>query len=226
MWKTVLCLSAMAGAVCVGDVTNVAAFRMNDANDAYESSLAAANISGLTYLQGSGLTVGADPGGMRIDQFSISTDFATALSSGSWLQFTFDTAAGNPVSFDKLFMRYDFAVNEDQFKIGVAYDNGSGSFAETIEGISAVGLSGGGISEINLGGFSQGQANSTLRFRVVYYADQSVDNTSALFATNDTLNGVADSSVVFQAVPEPASALMIGLGGAVICLIRRFYGRC
>lgn len=221
MRRMIMTVAAVVTGLCyMARADIIAAFRITVDKGGYEGLSSVADLSGLNYSHGSGISVWSYYSGPYIAQFSTNSDMSTALSAGSWLQFAFDTA-DKRVGFDKLFMNNDYVVFNNTFKMGVAYDNGSGSFSESVTGIAPADINSG----IDLSGFSQGLAGSTLRFRVVFYDDTREYPGSALFPVNSTLSGVENSAAVFSgtmvAIPEPFTLTLAGLGGLSLFLFRR-----
>jgi hypothetical protein len=219
-FRLVKLYAVLAGAICwmaSAKADTVAAFQLNGAFDSFNALTSTPSVGNLTYTKGPQLTVWGYLGSSYIQNFSRSSSLATALSDGNWLEFSFDT--GNaPIIFDWFFMNNDYIVFPDTFKMGLAYNNGSGTFSETLSGILPADINSG----IDISALSPGMANSTVQFRVIFYDDTRFSPNSALFPINSTLGGVDNSAVVFTgAIPEPSTFVLLCLGLTAVGLCRR-----
>jgi hypothetical protein len=195
----------------------VAAFQLNGAFNSFDALTSTPSVTSLTYTKGPQLNVWGYLGSSYLEGFSRSSDPATALSAGHWLQFSFNTG-NEAIAFDWFYMNNDYIVFADTFKMALAYNNGSGTFSETLAGILPADINSG----IDISTLSMCLANSTVQFRVIFYDDTRFSPSSALFPINSTLGGVDNSAVVFTgAIPEPATFALLGLGLAAAGLHRR-----
>lgn len=196
----------------------VAAFQLNNAYDSFIPLTSASSVTNLTYTAGPQLNVWSYLDSSYLCNFSRSNDVATALNDGNWLQFSFNTGS-QTVSFDRFYMNNDYIVLTNTFEMGLAYDNGSGTFSEILSGIHPADINSG----IDISGFSPGQADSTIQFRVIFYDDTRFNPSSALFPKNSTLGEVDDSAVVFIGdVPEPPIFILLGMGLAAVASLWRY----
>lgn len=205
----------------------VAAFEADVSTGAFSGLSSADGVSSLGYAAGSGLSNYGYLGSATVNQFSREPVLADALATNSYLEFSFQTGDGVQITgLDQFYMDNDIivAVNNGvpTFKMGLAYDNGSGAFSKTISNIDPQDINSG----IDISVFSAADANSTVRFRVGFYDDVRTNPQSALYMENSTLGGVDNSAAVFTgtAIPEPASLLFVIVGGMIWTLRRRVFG--
>jgi hypothetical protein len=207
----------------------VAVFEANVSNGTFSGMESAAGVSNLGYAAGSGLgNYGYMGSWATVDQFSRESLLADALDANSYLEFSFQTDGSTQITaFDKFYMDNDLVVDivegATTFKMGLAYDNGSGSFSETISAIDPQDISSG----IDISGFSSVGVNSTVRLRVGFYDDVRTNPHSALYMVNSTLGGVENSGAVISGsvIPEPASLLFLFLGGLSWLVSRRLFAK-
>ncbi|AKJ63324.1 hypothetical protein L21SP4_00035 [Kiritimatiella glycovorans] len=221
----ILAIGAFSGGV---HADLVAAFDANGSTGAFSGLSSADGVSGLSYTAGSGLNnYGYLGSWATVAEFSRESLLTNALADDSYLEFSFQTAGGTQITaLDQFYMDNDIVVTVDSgvttFKMGLAYDNGSGSFSELISDIDPQDINAG----IDISGFSAADANSTVRFRVGFYDDVRDNPHSALYVVNSTLGGVDDSAAVFTGtvIPEPATSLLLlpGVGGILAWRRRRF----
>ena len=208
---------------CNAGTAAVAAFSSNYFGGRFDPLTSAAGIDNLTFTVGSGMTCQWYYDSVNLGNFSTSPDMATAFAANSYIEFSFDTAAGKTASFYTFYMNnYIVATHEDgspTFTMGLAYDNGSGSFSNTLSDINPDDIAAG----IGIDKLSTALPDSTVRFRVVFYNDHRSGMASALFVQNSTYSGVNGSAVVFagEVVPEPATITMLVAAAAGILARRR-----
>jgi hypothetical protein len=223
MKQVLVTMIALVMMVGFTQADNVAAFNANTGTGEFGSLSSSTGISTLNSSSGSGVNPYGYFGQVAIDNFSRNPLMSGALTEGSYLQFSFDTDAATTVAFDAFFMDNDFIVTVNAgvstFQMGIAYNNGSGSFSENITGIDPQDINTG----IDISSFSDALADSTVQFRVAFYDDTRLNPWSALYMSNSTLNGLDNSAVVFSGtagtVPEPATMSLLALGG--IAMLRR-----
>lgn len=213
----------LAHGIFAGEVAAFETNSMFESGNPFDPLEAVSGISNLSYSAGDGINCAKYYDGAVIDDMTTLSGMADALAAGSYVEFSFQTSAvGQVTAFDTFYMGNETIVEVNEgvasFEMGLAFDNGSGSFLQTIAGIDPQDIAGG----IDISGFNAVSSNSTARFRVVFYNDTRGGLGSALYPENATRGGVSDAAVVFTgtvSVPEPATIALLAAGG--VALLRR-----